>query len=179
MGEVSDNPSLSLYPTGSLLIVAIFVVAILLAGYSWWFRYQATHRAAEFWGEEAVRMIRDAPRVDALLLETGNQGEPTEIGRRDVSQARGMTHLRNALIEDRSYVWSEQTQQGTESPGQVRFALEFSDLDQNALLRLNFSADCCWVWAEWGQRDGKWQHSCRPISSGLKKVFGEFFPQGQ
>ena len=49
--------------SGKLLILGILTLAALLAGAGWWFRYKATHQAARFWGPQAVRLIRDAPRV--------------------------------------------------------------------------------------------------------------------
>jgi hypothetical protein len=55
--------------SGKLLIFGILTVAVLLAGASWWFRYIATHRAARFWGPEAVRLIRDARRTFVDLTD--------------------------------------------------------------------------------------------------------------
>ena len=48
--------------SGKLVIIGIVGVALAGAGAGWWFRYNATHRAAEFWGPQAVRLIRDAHR---------------------------------------------------------------------------------------------------------------------
>jgi hypothetical protein len=115
--------------SGKLLILAMFLVAFVAAGASWWFRYSATHRAAQFWGPEAARLIRDAPRVELLTLRpaseqdfrvdgqlpTAPSGPTDEVrfgsvawpvdARRDISAAPGLTHLRNALLEDRSFTW--------------------------------------------------------------------------
>jgi hypothetical protein len=115
--------------SGKLLILAMFLVAFVAAGASWWFRYSATHRAAQFWGPEAARLIRDAPQVELLTLRAANRqvlrvdgqppiaaAEPTDkvrLGsvawpvdtRRDISAAPGLTHLRSALLEDRSFTW--------------------------------------------------------------------------
>lgn len=85
--------------SGKLFIVGVFVVALATAGASWWFRYSATHRALQFWGPTAARLIRDAPRV-TLRSEDANTLP------RDISTAHGLTHLRTALLEDRSYDWS-------------------------------------------------------------------------
>jgi hypothetical protein len=115
--------------SGKLLILAMFLVAFVAAGASWWFRYAATHRAAQFWGPEAARLIRDAPHVELLTLRATNRqilrvdgqlptapSKPTDEvqfgsvtwpvdARRDISAAPGLTHLRNALLEDRSFSW--------------------------------------------------------------------------
>lgn len=178
MSEDSESQRSAVLQSGSLLIVAIFLLAILLSVFSWWFRYQATHQAAAYWGNRAVRLIRDAPQVEAVLLANSEQGEPTEIQRKDVSQAPGMTHLRNALIEDRSYEWVkiDSKEQPEES---ARFALEFTDPEQDNFLRLCFTEDCRWVWARPAEPDNGQQLSCKPISAGLLKVFGEFFPEVQ
>ena len=115
--------------SGKLLILAMFLVAFLAAGASWWFRYSATHRAAQFWGPEAARLIRDAPRVELLTrrltsrqvlrvdgqlpivppepaneIRFGNVTWPIDA-HHDISAAPGLTHLRNALLEDRSFSW--------------------------------------------------------------------------
>lgn len=103
--------------SGKLVIVGILVVAFAAAGMSWWFRYSATHRAAEYWGPKAARLIRDAPAVQfwpheppadletvrMALISTGNIVDPAAV--RDITNARGLIHLRNALLDDRSYRW--------------------------------------------------------------------------
>jgi hypothetical protein len=115
--------------SGKLLIIAMFAAAFAAAGASWWFRYSATHRAAQFWGPVAAQLIRDAPQVELLTLRPASRqilrvdgqlpaavSEPTDEvrfgsvawpvdARRDISAAPGLTHLRNALLEDRSFSW--------------------------------------------------------------------------
>src|SRR5262245_54361840 len=98
--------------SGKLVILGIFALAVALAGASWWFRYTATHRAAEFWGPEAARMIRDAAIVKLCSLKMVRPEQPhysalqpqlTDC--RNISALPGITHLRNALLEDRSFRW--------------------------------------------------------------------------
>jgi hypothetical protein len=104
-------------PSGKLVIITIVAVALVAAGTSWWFRYSATHRAAEFWGPKEARLIRDAPvvqfwvheppadlksTVDALK-STDAIVAPATV--RDITDARGLVHLRNALLDDRSFNW--------------------------------------------------------------------------
>src|SRR5215212_5624550 len=89
--------------SGKLVIIGILFVAFWAAGISWYFRYQATHRAVKFWGPEAATIIRDAPVV--FIDRSGKLDYPTSVAndgdaRRaniDVSHARGLTHFRNAL----------------------------------------------------------------------------------
>jgi hypothetical protein len=53
-----------MYYSGKLVIIGILAVAVASAAASWWFRYAATHRAAQYWGPETARLIRDAPTVE-------------------------------------------------------------------------------------------------------------------
>src|SRR4051812_21733385 len=54
--------------SGKLLIVGILAVSIAAAAMSWWFRYNATHRAATFWGPGLAVLIRDAPQVTLRIM---------------------------------------------------------------------------------------------------------------
>ena len=49
--------------SGKRLILGVVAACLVAAIASWWFRYAATHRAAQFWGSQAVALIRDAPHV--------------------------------------------------------------------------------------------------------------------
>jgi hypothetical protein len=159
--------------SGKLVIVAILTVALGAAGASWWFRYAATHRAAEFWGPEVVRLIRDAPKVELLRL-----GSPNTIGLHssavtdyvettdylDVSKGRGLVHLRNALLEDRSYDWPAQ-------PKKKRsfwsWALRFGDDARGESVTISIGSDCDYV----SNLTGEQMLSSRPILDGLHKMF--------
>ena len=84
--------------SGKLLILGIVAAAVLLAGASWWFRYNATHRMAEFWGPDVARRIRDAKRVYISRMNRDAEGAMLTDYTRDVSSAPGLTHLRAALL---------------------------------------------------------------------------------
>ena len=92
--------------SGKRLILGVLVIGLAAAAASWWFRYSATHRAAQFWGPQAVELIRDAPlvtlRSDDPTIEGNN---PADLPR-DISSAPGLTHLRAELLQDHSYDWS-------------------------------------------------------------------------
>ena len=70
-------------PGGKLLILVILGVALVMAGFSWWFRYNATHRAANFWGHVVAHAIRDAPQVEALIVR--RTSKPAEIAAISIS----------------------------------------------------------------------------------------------
>lgn len=87
--------------------------ALLLGTVSWWYRYGAAHRASQFWGATASRLLAESKGLEGVRIEpidgkavaTGgwaSLGEAT-----DLSKVRGQAHLRHALLSDRNYVWSE------------------------------------------------------------------------
>ncbi len=94
--------------SGKLVILGILAVAITGAAVSWYFRYNATHRAAKFWGPAAAALIRDAPEVTLLQKPFASvaalAGDPAAVQASidksaiNISHAHGLVHLRNALL---------------------------------------------------------------------------------
>lgn len=148
------------------------VVGLAAAATSWWFRYSSTHRAAQFWGPEAVRLIRDAPQVLWRQREPNLPGElaTDTADNMDLSDAHGLTHLRAALMEDSSYDWS------ASAPPDVRWShsLTFVERGDPPLrLAVYFSTDF-----EWAKSDSRFAEkrrpiSTRPIAAGLRTFFAE------
>lgn len=107
VAQMSTTTNESSGNSGKRLILAVIAVGLVAAAASWWFRYSATHRAAQFWGPQAATLIRDAPHVtlrsDAPSADAEG-GDEADVPR-DISNAKGLTHLRNALLEDSSYDW--------------------------------------------------------------------------
>jgi hypothetical protein len=173
---MAGNDSTSGQNSGKLLILGILTVALLLAGTSWWFRYRATHRAAQFWGPEAARLIRDAPGVMLVKLNSpapgGEEGDD-RANLYDVSQAPGMVHLRNALVEDRSFDWpSSNSGPPPNDDFAQHWGLSFDDPDTREHLLIAFSADCRLAAAAAKE---KTPHaiSTAPIAAGLREMFEE------
>src|SRR5262245_11486007 len=93
--------------SGKYVILAVVVVALTGAVASWFFRYNATHRAAEFWGPEASKLIRDARQVTLYkqpldvprTMRVKTADVPAAIQAHidksaiDISRARGLLHL--------------------------------------------------------------------------------------
>ena len=162
--------------SGKLVILTILAVAIPGAGASWWFRYSATHHAAKFWGPAAVRLIRDAPQVELLELAPSTSAEAgqnevklhgeiySSALRRDASAAPGLTHLRNALLSDRSYDGFNVAIEA--GPQRWRWALTFQQGQKYATLLFVDGCDIVCL-------EGNGAAACRPIAKGLSEVFAE------
>jgi hypothetical protein len=98
---------------GSLLVVAILGLAACLAAFAVWFQWTQTRRCLAFFGPEIATAIQVAPRVEAWRLSpTGGDGRPQATSRTDVSQARGLVHLRHGLVEDSNYAWTPEPSAG-------------------------------------------------------------------
>ena len=172
--------------SGKWVIIGILAVALTAAGGSWWFRYSATHKAAVFWEPRAAGLIRDASFVELIELRPAAGAERTNppashfafggdskyvpAKRRVVSAARGLVHLRNALLEDRSFVWDNTDVLPWHETVEWRWLLVFADKKGGTLI--TFSKDCHFVMTE--------SHkviSCEPIAAGLAEMFAEMSQQ--
>jgi hypothetical protein len=172
-----ESPNEASPVAGKLLIVSMLVVSVSLAAFSWWFRYSSTRRAAQFWRADAVRLIRDAPTLDAYRWTAAGESELEQVdleyvnalGRpalhRDAAHAPGLTHLRAALLEDRSYDWDADVELAV---GEAAFGLRFTGAEGGEPLWLLFSANG----ERMGLVDGR-VVSTEPIAEGLREVLGE------
>jgi hypothetical protein len=173
----SSQPSADSNVSGKLLIIGIVIVAVASAAISWWFRYNATHRAADFWGPETARLIRDAPVVQVFNSSTpvalpsndtaGVSGFINSADTRDVSNARGLVHLRTALLEDHNFDWPPSPM----SPDiEWKQGLIFRNEGGGNVAILLFSPDLKWV-SVVGTKE---MLSCAPMANGLREMFAEF-----
>lgn len=132
----------------------------------------------EFWGAEAILLIRRADRVEILLL--GDEEESLREGSeqlliegrmRDVLQSQdllsGGVMMRNALVEDKSFSWN--APRGA-APIRWRYGLRLSDEDRQAILAFDLEN----ARARLVQSDQ--EVSVKPIIIGLKKFFEGHFP---
>ncbi|HEY4234349.1 MAG TPA: hypothetical protein VGM76_13035 [Lacipirellulaceae bacterium] len=187
--------------SGKLLIIAMFVVALAAASASWWFRYAATHRAAQFWGPEAARLIRDAPIVELLSLQStpwqvlrssasisdheqaasksSSVIEEIRLGnatlkitaRGDISNAPGITHLRSALLEDRSFDWGPFVSDHDE---QWTTAILFRESDESQPLTILFLPNFTRALVYRPDSDGSELIGTQPIAAGLAETINEW-----
>lgn len=175
--------------SGKLVIGVILAVAVAAATFSWHFRWQATRRAAEFWGPEAVAAIQQPRRVDAFLLcdsplSAGAKPAGSErlgemeigafqiIAREDVTNAPGLTHFRNALLEDRSFDWSD----SKPSALPIGYGLRFRPDGGGRDLLVFFSKDFKWLTRKPVDSSGPSGASTAPIADGMRKYFADVFP---
>lgn len=169
----NENPTPPARSSGKRLTLTVILLALLAAGASWWFRYSATHRAAEFWGPEAARLIRDGAHVTLRSDTPSASAAGTEEADvpRDISAAKGLTHLRNALLEDASYDWSAQPPADPDWSSSLVFAAA-ADSEPRAVVL--FSPDYRWVAN--GAAGNPAQHvvaTTDPFAAGLRTFFAE------
>ena len=171
--STSSNQLPSNEKSGKLLILSVLVIGLAAAAASWWFRYSATHRAAQFWGPQAATLIRDAPHVTLRSDVPSKNAEGVEAADvpRDISSAQGFTHLRDALLLDTSYDWTAAGPPDTDWSNSLVFAAA-EGAEPRAVVM--FSPD--FKWAANGSSGDPAQHAVSTTNSmaeGLKKFFAE------
>jgi hypothetical protein len=165
--------------SGKLVIIGILGIALAAAGASWWFRYTSTHRAAQFWGREVAQLIRDASGIELCRLQIVEPVQPQYsalqsqlIDCHDISKLPGITHLRNALLEDRSFRWPTSS---VKPDAPWKWVLRFQDESTKDEARIYFSSDWRYVLG----RDDVIL-STEPIATGLNTMFAELLsPTGE
>ncbi len=181
MVSIDRNESSNSSISGKLVIISILLVALLGAGISWYFRYSATHQAAQFWNTGSAVLIRDAPQVTLHVIPTADESKSSI----DISQGRGLVHLRNALLEDHNFIWPEvnQTDIAASGPLDWKWFLEFRDPKTNEAAALQFTTDCTLAARAMPSKE---RGSNRPVAvrtdsimaQGLREMFGEFVAAG-
>jgi hypothetical protein len=157
--------------SGKLIIIGVLFVAIAGGIFSWFFRYNATHRAAAFWGPETAVLIRDAPRITLKRGPLTGSSLENEV---DVSRARGLVHLRNALLEDRSFDWNtiDQPLSNLTKTDLFRWSLTFDNPNTGKNTTVYISDDLHFA-TRLGTKERQ-TVSTEPIAAGLREMFDEF-----
>ncbi len=132
---------------GKLVVLFIFGISIVSGVFACWHFYEKGDQAKEFWGTETANLIYHAPKVELLKLHVGDdlpadvieeidiEGKTRAvIVRIDVTNARGLIHLRGALIEDASFEWGKP--RGNPIPV-WDFVLRFKDEDKQAAIAID------------------------------------------
>lgn len=142
------------YNTGTLAVAGIVAVALALAGFSWLWNWQRTQRTRELYGGEGADLVRRAEQVEGLVLSGFHDDESVEqiavgpdafavVGRKDLSQTKGLVHARTALLDDHSYDWDDQTT-GDCQP-RIEYAVRFSRGGEQMTLVFDFGCRGVWL----------------------------------
>ena len=111
---------------GQRTVLAIMAVAVLAAGFAWWWNFNRGRRSLELYGPEAATLIRTAPKVEIL-----RSAPDAAI---DISKAPGLLNARTSLLSDASYDWST-TQPPQQSP---LFSVRFSRGGKSVVVTFDF-----------------------------------------
>ncbi|MBI1902074.1 MAG: hypothetical protein HYS13_13305 [Planctomycetia bacterium] len=100
--------------SGKPLVIAVLVLAVVLAvGAVVYYRY-VSRQAGEYFGAEDGNLIVKAPKVELLRLGEAGEGSETialagrkfaVVQRLDVTKAKGLHNLRQALLTDATFEW--------------------------------------------------------------------------
>lgn len=146
--------------------------ALLLGACSWWYRYEAAHRASQFWGPVASRLIAQGEGFEALTLQPESDeslaaqvaaalAEPTNL-----DHARGQAHLRHALMSDSNYFWDQPLES---SEIEWKWVLRFYEGDQQVLALLTEDLKAIGKVDAAGERVAAFP--CEPMTSSVEAYF--------
>ena len=107
--------------SGKILVLALVGLALLLGVTSWWYRYEAAHRASQFWGPVASRLIAQGKGFETITQDAAGNETRTDLG-----SARGQAHLRHAFMSDRNFHWDKPVDAGAI---EWRWTLRFYEAD--------------------------------------------------
>jgi hypothetical protein len=134
--------------SGTRLVAGLCGLALAVGAISWWHRFETAHRATQFWGPVAAELITEPSHVLGFKLKLASEptdGDPNGDGvalssheyetpiRKDLTDARGMVHLRHALMSDTNYLWNKDCL----APDDWRWMLKFSQGDRYVVVLLN------------------------------------------
>jgi hypothetical protein len=144
---------------GKTAVLTMFGVAVLMAGFGWWWNYSRGQRCLAFYGSEAAALIRMAPKVEIITSSLG--GETDVI---DISSTPGLLNARTSLLDDASFRWAIPPATGATSDRQrVRFARG----DREVTLLLDFENRTITV-----EKDGRAATLDEKTSRGWQRFIG-------
>ena len=92
---------------GTLLVIGLVLLGVAAAATGIWYQRGQTRKCLAFYGADAARQITAAPRVELLKLAgTDSPGRLLAVDRRDITDAKGLVHLRRGLVEDANFNWA-------------------------------------------------------------------------
>lgn len=93
--------------TGGLIVMLLLMVGLTAATVAVSFQRGQTRRCLALYGPAAASEISRAAHVELWRL-TAVAGRLTAVERREISQARGLVHLRRGLVEDANFEWGDE-----------------------------------------------------------------------
>jgi hypothetical protein len=139
--------------SGRLAIMAMFVLALAMAGGAWLYQYNYSRQSAAFWGESS-RLIGKSPELQLLLLEpapregtaAANAALANQVAGRNVADfhdlrnKQGLIHLRHIFIQDDNFLWDARSRESFDADRDWAYALRFVEgsSEQIVLLRRDF-----------------------------------------
>jgi len=134
--------------SGRIVILATFGIAVALSGGAWWYHYQTTRRAAEFWGATGAHLLVKAAQLELLELgqrtADGDDGPMlagrTVVAEHDLSRKPGLVHLRFVFTQDANFLWEKRRREPVDAAPDWAYALRFTEGEQVlvVLLRRDF-----------------------------------------
>jgi len=168
---------------GKLVILFIFGLALVAVVAALWYRYEQTRRTLGYWGPENAALLKSSAEAELIELAPPNapidaQSETLEVdGQRrrivrrvDITRARGLVNVRNALTLDASYGWDTAA---TNCHSDWDYALRLTDGPQEVVLLLDMQC------GQVRPLDGSKAAHIDPILDGLREFFSEQFPPAE
>ncbi len=122
------SPATTRFRPGSLIVVVILLLGIAAATVAVFYQRTQTRRCLDFYGSEAAWRLAKAPRVE--LWQVAPTGQPARLvatNRHDVTDAKGIVHLRRGLVEDAGFRWNASGVVDRLPDAAWDYALVFSD----------------------------------------------------
>lgn len=125
---MAHAPVAASFRLGSLIVVGMLLLGIMAATLAVSYQRTQTRRCLDFYGAEAAWRVAKAPRVELWKLgPTGRTGRLVAISRHDVTDAKGIVHLRRGLVEDAGFRWDGKSSLARLPDRAWDYALVFSD----------------------------------------------------
>jgi hypothetical protein len=167
---------------GKYAIATIVLLGVAAAVYSQIFNARLQRRALDLWGKRNAELMVNGPLANALLLGPADaKGDGAELERlmvggehftvlaeKDAATKPGFSHLRQSLVNERSFDWSAEIEA---CRPRWKYALEFSD--GNHAIMLLIAPNCGFVrLTETGATA-----SMQPVMKGIVEFMQEQFPE--
>jgi hypothetical protein len=174
-----------------LVIVLLIVVALALALFGWWYRYEQGRRPIALWGGRAAHVIRNAPSAELWKLEPADDkqeedeangdstivvdGRPMRVVERmQLPAGDELRDVQKGLVQDRSFDWEEP--RGDCAP-LWPYALRLLGGGDEVVIALDFDCQRARLVAPRGADAMDPEVSIAPIAAGLKKIIDDWIKE--